>query len=74
MWSSAEDSPSAMLLALAFGAGSRATVSRRLEEAVASYRAALSLRSTFSEAHNDLGNALKALKRLDEAVTTWATP
>jgi tetratricopeptide (TPR) repeat protein len=39
----------------------------RLEEAEASYRQAIALKSDFSEAHNNLGTTLQELGRLEEA-------
>jgi tetratricopeptide (TPR) repeat protein len=39
---------------------------------VACYRRALSLRPDFAEAHNNLGNALKAQNQLDEAVAAFS--
>ncbi len=41
---------------------------RRIDEAIAAYRAAISLNPDYAQAHNNLGVALRAGGRLDEAV------
>jgi tetratricopeptide (TPR) repeat protein/2-polyprenyl-3-methyl-5-hydroxy-6-metoxy-1,4-benzoquinol methylase len=43
----------------------------RFDEAIEGYREALSIRPTFAEAHNSLGNALADQGRLDEAVSSY---
>jgi tetratricopeptide (TPR) repeat protein len=43
----------------------------RLAEAETSYREALRLRPNYPEAHNDLGNALRALGRVAEAERSY---
>ena len=43
----------------------------RLEEAEASYRKAVKLKSDYYEAHNNLGNTLKELGRLKEAEASY---
>jgi tetratricopeptide (TPR) repeat protein len=45
----------------------------RKQEAVASYRKALSLKSDYAEAHNNLGVALNDLGKHEEALTSFAS-
>jgi Flp pilus assembly protein TadD len=44
---------------------------RRLPEAVAAYREALTQRPHFAEAHNNLGAVLQELGRLDDAISCY---
>ena len=43
----------------------------KLEDAVASYRQAIAIRADFTEAHNNLGNALRAAGHLQEAALSY---
>ena len=44
---------------------------KRIEEAISHYYEALRIKSGFSEAHNNLGNALSDQGRLREAVSHY---
>ena len=44
-------------------------VQGKLDEAIAAYRHAISIKPDYAQAHSNLGNALIELRRLDEAVT-----
>ena len=43
----------------------------KLEEALSSFEKALTFRSDFSEAHNNLGNVLRELGRAEDAIASY---
>jgi tetratricopeptide (TPR) repeat protein len=51
--------------------GCRLRASGRLEEAAAFHREAIALSPRFAEAHNNLGNCLRELKLLNQAVESY---